>query len=150
MDGMLVAIGGQRYVLPLTNIVESLRPAANQARFLVDVGDVLTLRGEYIRLIPLHRLFGIGNAIADPTRGLVVVVETEGGDRVGLLVDELLGQQQVVIKSLDSNFRPVEGISAATILGDGRVALILDVGAIRAMGERLTVQDRNASATAAE
>ena len=72
----------------------------------------------------------------DP-RGLVVVVETEGGDRVGLLVDELLGQHQVVIKSLDSNYRPVEGISAATILGDGRVALILDVGALRSMGERL-------------
>lgn len=151
MDGMLVAIGGQRYVLPLTNIVESLRPAAHQARFLVDVGDVLTLRGEYIRLIPLHRLFGVGNAITDPTRGLVVVVETEGGDRVGLLVDELLGQQQVVIKSLDANFRPVEGISAATILGDGRVALILDVGAIRVMGERLTAQDnRTAPAAAAE
>jgi len=66
-----------------------------------------------------------------------VVVETEGGDRIGLLVDELLGQQQVVIKSLDSNYRPVEGISAATILGDGRVALILDVGALRIMGERL-------------
>lgn len=150
MDGMLVAIGGQRYVLPLTNIVESLRPAAHQARTLVDVGDVLTLRGEYIRLIPLHRLFGVPNAIIDPTRGLVVVVETEGGDRVGLLVDELLGQQQVVIKSLDSNFRPVEGISAATILGDGRVALILDVGAIRAMGERLTAQDRRSPPAAAE
>lgn len=137
MDGMLTAIGGQRYVLPLTNIVESLRPALHQARSLVDVGDVLTLRGEYIRLIPLHSLFGIPNAITDPTRGLVVVVETEGGDRVGLLVDELLGQQQVVIKSLDSNFRPVNGISAATILGDGRVALILDVNALRNMGERL-------------
>ncbi|HLO77979.1 MAG TPA: chemotaxis protein CheA [Magnetospirillum sp.] len=150
MDGMLVAIGGHRYVLPLTNIVESLRPAAHQARTLVDVGDVLTLRGEYIRLIPLHSLFGIHNAITDPTRGLVVVVETEGGDRVGLLVDELLGQQQVVIKSLDANFRPVEGISAATILGDGRVALILDVGAIRAMGERLTAQEPCATPTAAE
>ena len=146
MDGMLVAIGRERYVLPLTNIVESLRPAAHQARTLVNVGDVLTLRGEYIRLIPLHQLFGIRGAITDPTRGLVVVVETEGGDRVGLLVDELLGQQQVVIKSLDSNFRPVEGISAATILGDGRVALILDVGAIRAMGERLNGEQ----ATAAE
>lgn len=137
MDGMLLAIGRERYVLPLTNIVESLRPAAQQARSLVNVGDVLTLRGEYIRLIPLHHLFGIRHAITDPTKGLVVVVETEGGDRIGLLVDELLGQQQVVIKSLDSNFRPVEGISAATILGDGRVALILDVGAIRVMGERL-------------
>jgi two-component system chemotaxis sensor kinase CheA len=141
MDGMLVAIGGQRYVLPLTNIVESLRPSVHQARTLVNVGDVLTLRGEYIRLIPLFQLFGISNAISDPTRGLVVVVETEGGDRIGLLVDELLGQQQVVIKSLDSNFRPVEGISAATILGDGRVALILDVSAIRAMGERMQQAD---------
>ncbi|HTH15999.1 MAG TPA: chemotaxis protein CheA, partial [Magnetospirillum sp.] len=150
MDGMLVAIGGQRYVLPLTNIVESLRPAPHQARTLVDVGDVLTLRGEYIRLIPLHQLFGIYNAITDPTRGLVVVVETEGGDRVGLLVDELLGQQQVVIKSLDANFRPVEGISAATILGDGRVALILDVGALRVMGEKLVTGQPGGTAQAAE
>ncbi|MGE5546310.1 MAG: chemotaxis protein CheA [Solirubrobacterales bacterium] len=137
MDGMLVQVGSQRYVLPLTNIVESLRPNAQQARTLVNVGDVLTLRGEYIRLLPLHEIFGVANAITDPTRGLVVVVETEGGDRIGLLVDELLGQQQVVIKSLDANFRPVSGISAATILGDGRVALILDVGALRIMGEEL-------------
>jgi two-component system chemotaxis sensor kinase CheA len=136
MDGMLVSVGGQRYVLPLTNIVESLRPNAQQARSLVDVGDVLTIRGEYIPLVRLYQLFGVRNALTDPTRGLVVVVETEGGDRIGVLVDELLGQQQVVIKSLDSNYRPVEGISAATILGDGRVALILDVGALRAIGER--------------
>ncbi|CAA7618181.1 chemotaxis protein CheA [Magnetospirillum sp. UT-4] len=133
MDGMLVAVGNERYVLPLTNIVESFRPTAQQARSLVDVGDVLTLRGQYIRLLPLHGIFGIRGAITDVTRGLVVVVETEGGDRIGLLVDELLGQQQVVIKSLDSNYRPVEGISAATILGDGRVALILDVSALRHM-----------------
>jgi two-component system, chemotaxis family, sensor kinase CheA len=137
MDGMLVAVGNERYVLPLTNIVESLRPTQQQARTLVNVGDVLTLRGDYIRLIRLYDVFGVRHAITDTTRGLVVVVETEGGDRIGLLVDELLGQQQVVIKSLDSNFRPVEGISAATILGDGRVALILDVGALRIMGERL-------------
>ena len=134
MDGMLVQVGGQRYVLPLTNIVESLRPSPQQARSLVDVGEVLTIRGEYINLMPLHAIFGIDNAITDPTKGLVVIVETEGGERVGLLVDELLGQQQVVIKSLDSNFRPVRGISAATILGDGRVALILDVSALRHMG----------------
>ena len=137
MDGMLVAVGGQRYVLPLTNIVESLRPTQQQARSLVNIGNVLVLRGDYIRLIPLHQLFGIADAVTDPTRALVVVVETEGGDRIGLQVDELLGQQQVVIKSLDANYRPVQGISAATILGDGRVALILDVGALRAMGERM-------------
>ncbi|RAU22263.1 chemotaxis protein CheA [Paramagnetospirillum kuznetsovii] len=148
MDGMLVAVGNERYVLPLTNIVESLRPTAQQARTLVNVGDVLTLRGDYIRLIRLYDLFGIKNAITDSTRGLVVVVETEGGDRIGLLVDELLGQQQVVIKSLDSNYRPVEGISAATILGDGRVALILDVGALRIMGERLNRAQVEAAAAA--
>jgi len=147
MDGMLLSVGGERYVLPLINIVESLRPTPQQARALVDVGDVLTLRGDYIRLIRLYELFGIAGAITDPTRGLVVVVETEGGDRVGLLVDELLGQQQVVIKSLDSNYRPVEGISAATILGDGRVSLILDVGALRLMGER---RGRDAASQAAE
>jgi two-component system chemotaxis sensor kinase CheA len=138
MDGMLVAVGHERYVLPLTNIVESLRPTTQQARTLVNVGDVLTLRGDYIRLVRLYDVFGVRHAITETTRGLVVVVETEGGDRIGLLVDELLGQQQVVIKSLDANFRPVEGISAATILGDGRVALILDVGALRVMGERMT------------
>jgi len=138
MDGMLVQVGGQRYVLPLTNIVESLRPTPQQARSLVDVGDVLTIRGEYINLMALHAIFGIPGAITDPTKGLVVIVETEGGERVGLLVDELLGQQQVVIKSLDSNFRPVHGISAATILGDGRVALILDVSALRQMGALAT------------
>ena len=146
MDGMLVAVGQERYVLPLTNIVESLRPTAQQARSLVNVGNVLTLRGEYIPLIPLYQMFGIKNAITDFTRGLVVVVETEGGDRIGLLVDELLGQQQVVIKSLDANYRPVQGISAATILGDGRVALILDVGALRVLGERISDE---AMATAA-
>ncbi|MGE4279538.1 MAG: chemotaxis protein CheA [Magnetospirillum sp.] len=138
MDGMLIQVGGQRYVLPLTNIVESLRPTPQQARSLVDVGNVLTIRGEYINLMALHAIFGIPGAITDPTKGLVVIVETEGGERVGLLVDELLGQQQVVIKSLDSNFRPIHGISAATILGDGRVALILDVSALRQMGALAT------------
>jgi len=145
MDGMLVAVGGERYVLPLTNIVESLRPTPQQTRTLVNVGDVLTLRGDYIRLVRLYELFGIAGAITDATRALAVVVETEGGDRIGLLVDELLGQQQVVIKSLDSNFHPVEGVSAATILGDGRVALILDAGALRIMGERLS-HDTNVAA----
>ncbi len=136
MDGMLVAVGGERYVLPLTNIVESIRPKPEQTHALVNVGNMLTLRGEYIRLVALHSLFNVEGAVTDPTKGLVVVVETEGGDRVGLLVDELLGQQQVVIKSLESNFRPVRGVSAATILGDGRVALILDVGALKAEGDR--------------
>ena len=84
-------------------------------------------RGEYVRLIYVNQLFRVDGAIGDPTRGLVVLVETEEGGRLGLVVDEVLGQQQVVIKSLESNFQRLDGVSAATILGDGRVALILDV-----------------------
>ena len=94
---------------------------------------MVSLRGEYIRLVKLHNLFKIPGAEKDPTKALVVVVEIEGGKQVGILVDELLGQQQVVIKSLEENYDPVDGISAATILGNGMVALILDVDGLDAM-----------------
>ncbi len=138
LDGMIVAVAQENYVLPLTNIVESLRPPAHQVHSVVDGGDVLALRGDYVRLVYLHRLFGIEGAVTDPAQGLVVVVETEAGDRVGLVVDELLGQQQVVIKSLETNYRPIQGVAGATILGDGKVALILDVAGLRAMASFTT------------
>jgi len=96
---------------------------------LVKAADMLQIRGDFVPLLRLNRMFGIQAAQEDPTRGLVVLVETENG-RVGLVIDEMLGQQQVVIKSLESNYRPIEGVSGATILGDGRVALILDVSAL--------------------
>src|SRR3954467_12192366 len=97
-------------------------------------------RGEYVRLVYVDQLFRVDGAIGDPTRGLVVLVETEEGGRLGLVVDEVLGQQQVVIKSLESNFQRLDGVSAATILGDGRVALILDVARLQAMSRLNTTR----------
>jgi two-component system chemotaxis sensor kinase CheA len=132
LDGMAVALGRQRYILPLTSIVESFRPAPNQIRSLTDGRQLAAIRGEFFRIVHLDRLFNVPHAIADPSEGLIVLVETADGAKVGIKVDELLGQQQVVIKSLETNFRRVEGVSGATILGDGAVALILDVpGLIR-------------------
>ena len=133
LDGMVISVGEERFVLPLTNIVESLRPKPADLHGLVGKCDVMMARGEYVRLVYLHQLFGIPKAATDPTRALVVLVETEDGARLGLVVDEVLGQQQVVIKSLEANFRRLDGVAAATILGDGRVALILDVAGLREM-----------------
>lgn len=130
LDGMIVAVGEEKYVLPLTSIVETLRPEPNDIHALVNQGEVVAIRGDYIRLVYLHRLFDVPDAITDPASGLVVLVETETGNRIGVFVDELLGQQQVVIKSLEANYDPVDGISGATILGNGRVALILDLDAL--------------------
>jgi two-component system chemotaxis sensor kinase CheA len=92
-------------------------------------GHLLRVRGEYLPLLALHEIFNIQNAVTDFTKGIVVIIETEG-KKTALMVDELLGQHQVVIKSLESNFRKVQGISGATIMGDGKVALILDVAAL--------------------
>ncbi|KAA0686517.1 chemotaxis protein CheA [Azospirillum brasilense] len=137
LDGMVISVGEERFVLPLTNIVESLRPKAADLHGLVGKCDVMMARGEYVRLVYLHQLFGIPGAVADPTHALVVLVETEDGARLGLVVDEVLGQQQVVIKSLEANFRRLDGVAAATILGDGRVALILDVAGLREMSRHM-------------
>lgn len=112
-------------MVPITNIIESLRPSKNSLSNVTGAGAVIELRGQYLPLQPLHRVFNIPNAAEDPTQALVIIVEAEGM-RFGLQVDELVGQQQVVIKSLEANYDPVAGVSAATILGDGRVALILD------------------------
>lgn len=133
LDGMVISVGEQRFVLPLTNIIESLRPRRGDLQSVANQCDVIMARGEYVRLVYVDRLFRIDGAIGDPTRGLVVLVETEEGGRLGLVVDEVLGQQQVVIKSLESNFQRLDGVSAATILGDGRVALILDVAGLQSM-----------------
>ncbi|MEI6558351.1 MAG: chemotaxis protein CheA [Rhodospirillaceae bacterium] len=135
LDGMVISVGAERFVLPLTNIVESLRPKPADLHGLVNRCDVMMARGEYVRLVYLHALFGIPGAVGDATKGLVVLVETEDGGRLGLVVDEVLGQQQVVIKSLESNYRRLDGVAAATILGDGRVALILDVAGLQEMSQ---------------
>jgi two-component system chemotaxis sensor kinase CheA len=133
LDGQSVRVGDATYVLPLVSIVESIQPRRESVHRILGAGEAVTVRGRIIPLLRLHRLFGIEPRAADPTDGLVVIAEHDGR-RVALLVDELLGQQQVVIKSLETNFQKLDGIAGATILGDGRVALILDVPGLVAMG----------------
>ncbi len=142
LDGMVIAIGKEKFIISLTSIIESLRPAAKELHTLSNGADVVSLRGEYIRLIRLYELFNIPGAQPDPSKALVVVVELEGGKQAGILVDELLGQQQVVIKSLEENYDPVAGISAATILGNGMVALILDVDGLDDMARLITNKNK--------
>jgi two-component system chemotaxis sensor kinase CheA len=132
VDGLLLSVGDQTYVMPLISIVESIRPRPEQVRDVAGCGDVVVVRKQPLALVRLSRLFHIPTEVNDPARGLVVIVEHEGR-HLALLVDDLLGQQQVVVKSLETNFRKVEGITGATILGDGRAALILDVAGIAAM-----------------
>ncbi|WP_417688317.1 chemotaxis protein CheA [Roseibium sp.] len=133
LDGMIVAVGNQRYILPITSIVESFRPERSQMRRLDDYTAVVQIRGEFIRIVRLCDLLNVENAVQDPTKGLIVLVEVAGGGKVGITVDELIGQQQIVIKSLNDNFDPIPGISGATILGNGKVALILDIEQLASM-----------------
>jgi len=139
LDGLLLRLGEQTYVLPLVSIVESIRPRPEQVRDVAGLGEVVTVRKQSLPLLRLGRLFHIPTEVTDPSRGLVVIVEHEGG-QLALLVDELLGQQQVVVKSLETNYRKVEGITGATVLGDGRAALILDIAGLAALsrGEPLS------------
>jgi two-component system chemotaxis sensor kinase CheA len=131
LDGMIVAVGHESYIVPLTNIVESLRPRRQDIHAVVGCGDVVAIRGEYVPLLYLASLFGVPDAVSDAARGIVVVVETEGSGQLGLVVDELVGQQQVVVKSLEANYGEVTGVGGATILGNGRVALILDMAGLQ-------------------
>lgn len=132
LDGLLLRVGGQTYVIPLVSIVESIRLRREQVRDVAGCGEVITVRREPLPLVRLGRIFQVPGWTADPAGGLVVIVEHDGR-HWALLVDELLGQQQVVVKSLETNFRKVDGITGATILGDGRAALILDIAGIVAM-----------------
>ena len=134
MDGMVVSIGSETYIMPISNIVECLRPQNGDIQKAGDGGDVLLLRGEVVPILRLGTFFHVADARADLMEGVIVVVEVEGGAKLGLAVDELLGQQQVVIKSIEENYGQIDGIGAATILGNGQVALILDVDAFGRLG----------------
>ncbi|MBL8446519.1 MAG: chemotaxis protein CheW [Zoogloeaceae bacterium] len=136
LDGMSIAVGDETYVIPLNYIVESLQPSPGQIRTMAGSESVIQVRGEYLPVIPLHKLFGCNNAVHDYGIGIMIVVESDGS-KAALFVDGLLGQHQVVIKSLEANFRRVQGISGATIMGDGKVALIIDVGGTLAMARGL-------------
>ena len=130
LDGMVLNVGGQTLVAPLTAIIETLKPKPSEVHQLGPRGTVLSVRGSYVELIDIGVALGQRTAPIDATTGVVLLVEGEGGGRAALVADEIQGQRQVVIKSLEANFRHVDGVAAATILGDGRVALILDVEAL--------------------
>ena len=126
LDGQLIQVGAQTFIVPLVSIVESLQPNMDLVNHVAGGCDVFRLRDEYIPIIKLWEVFGAEPSSRDLSESLLVVVEV-GSSKVAIVVDELLGQQQVVIKSMETNYQKVEGISGATILGDGTVSLILDV-----------------------
>jgi len=133
MDGLIVTVGEERYVLPLSCTIESVRPMASELSSLAEKEFLMRFRDDYVPLIFLHKIFGVGGAVEDPTKGLVVFCELDSGANIGVVVDSLVEQRQVVIKSLEENFCPVNGVSSATILGDGRVSLILEVNGLHEM-----------------
>lgn len=143
MDGMVVSVGSQRFVLPTVNIVESFQPELKMISKLSEDVSIIKARGEYVRIIPLFDIFNIHDALTNPEEGLVILLESDDGEKLAVMVDDVLGQQQVVIKSLETNFQAVNGISAATILGNGDVALILDVPGLTEMkaGVSINVPD---------
>ena len=130
LDGMVVTVAGQTLVVPLTAIIETLQPKAPDVHGLGGGARVIAIRDAFTPLIDIGRELSFRSQATDPLAAVAILVETEGGRRSALLVDTIQGQRQVVIKSLESNYRHVPGIAAATILGDGRVALILDVDAV--------------------
>ncbi|MDH4653985.1 MULTISPECIES: chemotaxis protein CheA [unclassified Pseudomonas] len=136
LDGLIVAVARTHYVIPLTYIVESLQPKAEDIRGLGgEEGAVIRVRGEYLPLLSLHDLLGESTPPLPAEQSIVVILEADGR-HFALLVDDLVGQQQVVIKSLEQNFRRIEGIAGATIMGDGSVALILDVDALPGLAQQ--------------
>jgi two-component system, chemotaxis family, sensor kinase CheA len=126
MDGMSIAVGKETYIIPLASIVESLQINSETIRSISNAGRVIQVRGEYLPVVTLRDVFYVASEGSAGDDLMVVIVESEGA-KLALVVDELLGQNQVVVKSIEANYRRVAGVSAATIMGDGRVAFILDV-----------------------
>ncbi|MEI4517623.1 MULTISPECIES: chemotaxis protein CheA [unclassified Stenotrophomonas] len=127
LDGMTVAVAGETVILPLAYVLEALQPQPEDVRSMAGEGRVLRVRGEYLPILSLSEYYGFGRRTTDDS--LVVVVEGDG-QKIALEVDELVGQQQVVVKNIENNYRRISGVSGATILGDGRVALIVDIGGL--------------------
>ena len=134
LDGMSIAVGDQTYILPLSYVVESFQPQTRDIKTLSNQARVIQVRGEYLPVVVLHELFNLKPHAADFSQGIMVVIDADD-IKAALFVDALVGQHQVVIKSLEANYRRVQGISGATIMGDGHVALILDVSAIAGMAK---------------
>jgi two-component system chemotaxis sensor kinase CheA len=156
LDGMVVRASGHTLIIPLGTVIETLKPKPENVHALDTQMQVLSLRGGYIPLINVAQALGFGDQPADLSKTVALLVEGEGGRRAVLLVDAIDGQRQVVIKSLEANYRAVRGIAAATVMGDGRVALILDVDTIvsttqsesgRAVDDKLTEISYNREAS---
>ena len=130
LEGMVVTIADQTVVVPMTSVIETLRPKKDDVQEFVGGGCVLSMRGEFVPVIDVAEELHFRSTKLDPTTGVALLVESDGGARSALVVDGVQGQRQVVIKSLEANFGHIHGVAAATILGDGRVALILDVDAL--------------------
>jgi len=145
LDGQLVRLGDETYIIPLVSIIESLQIKAESVSTIAGGAELYRLREEYLPIIRLHEIFEITPVNRELVNGLLVVVEGDG-QQAGIFVDDLLGQQQVVIKSLETNYKKVEGLSGATILGDGTVALILDVaGLVNLSRERVKALKKQAA-----
>jgi len=129
LDGMSVKTGEEVFILPLSCVAESLQPRPEDIKAVPGGGRLLKVRNEYLTLVPMYERFRITPSLPDPSEGIVVILDSEG-KKIALQIDELVGQQQVVVKNLETNYRRVPGISGATILGDGSVALIVDVSAL--------------------
>ncbi|XIH63760.1 chemotaxis protein CheA [Pantoea sp. SGAir0180] len=138
LDGMSVRVANEVFILPLNAVMESLQPRAEELKPLAGGECVLEVRGEYLPLVELWNVFDVKEAKTEATQGIVVILQS-AGKRYALLVDQLIGQHQVVVKNLESNYRKVPGISAATILGDGSVALIVDVSALQSLNREKRV-----------
>ena len=132
IEGMVIRIGNERYILPTLSITTSYRPKKEDISSVVKRGEMLSLHGKLLPLFRLSKIFNLKNCVSDPTQGLVVVVESDG-HQVGFLTDELLGQQQIVIKSLGASLQGIPGISGGAILPDGHVGLILDISGLIAL-----------------
>jgi two-component system chemotaxis sensor kinase CheA len=129
MDGMSVAVGHEIYILPLASVVESFQVTPGMIRTIGGTGRVVKVRDDHLPVVTLEHVFSVTREDNEAGNSVMVVVEAEGS-RIAMLVDELLGQQQIVVKNLESNYCKVSNVSGATILGNGHVALILDVGAL--------------------
>jgi len=132
IDGMIVQVGSEKYIVPILSIEESIRPKKEDVSTVQQRGEVLNIRGKLLPIVRLHNLYNVKPKNINPWEALILIVEGEG-KRCGVLIDDLLGQQQIVIKSLGEQFRNVRGVSGSAILGDGHVSLILDVGGIMNM-----------------
>ncbi len=135
IEGMTVRVGTETYIVPLLSIVESIQPKTDAIKTVVGKGELINVRGAYLSIVRLYEVFSLQPEHTEPAKAILLILETEG-EQVAVMVDEILGQQQVVIKSMEDNFRKIDGVAGATILSDGTVGFILDVRGVVEIARR--------------